>query len=55
MVDIEKFWSNVSKFCIKDYDENGACNNVIPYKVIHYLFRPRGYLNKHVLSILQNS
>ena len=30
MVDIEMCWSNVSKFCIKDHDENGACNKVIP-------------------------
>ena len=29
MVDIEKFWNNVSKFCINDH-ENGACNKVIP-------------------------
>ena len=30
MVDIEMFWNNVSKFCINDHDENGACNKVIP-------------------------
>ena len=30
MVDIEKSWNNVSKFCINDHDENGACNKVIP-------------------------
>ena len=29
-VDIEKFWSNVSKCCMKDHDGNGACNKVIP-------------------------
>ena len=30
IVDVEMLWSNVSKFCINDHDDNGERNKVIP-------------------------